>query len=268
MTVRNFEIAGWEAGVSCAYEGSTVADNNITQTENAVAIYGQNCTVSANVLTDSIYGVYIEASGTTVAANQIVDNYGGVLIYPSVGTVVKMNSFAGNKVEFTIGHFDTIAYQIYENNIQIDAATDIVETTADQLGPADTGSMPPFDNGSIGNYWSNYAAKYPSAAPVGNSTIGDAPYVIRSGPSVTDRYPLMTPVSIQVTSQPSSGQAANGNPSTAISKTDPSGSPQSPGRTTFEVSLAAAAAIAVASCIVVLAFRSKLFWLKEKNQPA
>ncbi len=211
-----------------------------------------------NVLTDSIYGVYIEASGTIVAANQIADNYGAVLIYPSVGTVVKMNSFAGNKVEFTIGHFDTIAYQIYENNIQIDAATDIVETTADQLGPADTGSMPPFDNGSIGNYWSNYNAKYPNAAPVGNSTIGDTPYTIRTGPTVIDRYPLMTPVATTHSADTSTATHPIALP--RRSSSNPKG-------IVLQSTIIAAIVTAATACAVLM-LRNKLFWLRKNSKPA
>ena len=59
-----------------------------------------------------------------------------------------------------------------------------------------------WDNASVGNYWSNYTIKYPNASEVGNTGIGDTPYVIQSDlwtardyPDVknVDNYPLMYP---------------------------------------------------------------------------
>lgn len=46
-----------------------------------------------------------------------------------------------------------------------------------------------WDNGSVGNYWSDYFTKYPNASEIGNSGIGDTPYVIDV--NNLDNYPLM-----------------------------------------------------------------------------
>jgi hypothetical protein len=46
-----------------------------------------------------------------------------------------------------------------------------------------------FDNGSFGNYWSDY-----SGVDADNDGIGDTPYII--GGNLQDRYPLMAPVDI------------------------------------------------------------------------
>jgi nitrous oxidase accessory protein NosD len=48
-----------------------------------------------------------------------------------------------------------------------------------------------WDNGSIGNYWSDYLKKYPNASEIGNTGIGDTPYVIDA--NNVDNYPLMVP---------------------------------------------------------------------------
>ena len=50
-----------------------------------------------------------------------------------------------------------------------------------------------WDNGypSGGNYWSDYHTKYPNAAEIGDSKIGNTAYVIDS--KNQDRYPLMEP---------------------------------------------------------------------------
>lgn len=46
-----------------------------------------------------------------------------------------------------------------------------------------------WDNGSVGNYWSNYTIKYPNALEVGNSGIGDMPYFIERAYYTTKEYP-------------------------------------------------------------------------------
>ena len=71
-----------------------------------------------------------------------------------------------------------------------------------------------WDNGSIGNYWSDYLSRYPNATEIDHSGIGDTPYAIidsttysddyANGTAITgtailgtaiDRYPLMVPFS-------------------------------------------------------------------------
>jgi hypothetical protein len=52
-----------------------------------------------------------------------------------------------------------------------------------------------WDNGSIGNYWSDYLTKYPNANEIGNTGIGNTPYVIDT--NNVDNYPLMAPFEVQ-----------------------------------------------------------------------
>jgi nitrous oxidase accessory protein NosD len=51
-----------------------------------------------------------------------------------------------------------------------------------------------WNNGSMGNYWSDYLAKYPQAKALGNSAIGDISYSLNA--NNTDNYPLIYPVNI------------------------------------------------------------------------
>jgi hypothetical protein len=59
-----------------------------------------------------------------------------------------------------------------------------------------------WDNGAVGNYWSNYLVKYPNASEIGNTGIGDTAYIMKreehlalGDPNATnvDNYPLMCP---------------------------------------------------------------------------
>ncbi len=258
VTVRDFYISGWETGVAGAYDGNTVLDNNISRTEDAVAIYGNSYVVCGNFLSNSIYGVYIKGSGALVAQNQIADNYGGIVIFPTLKTTVTENNFTGNRICLTIGTYYDFSYLIYDNNFIINSDTTIVSTNSDQLGPVDQAPLPQWDNGSVGNYWSNYAAKYPSTAPVGNSSIGDTPYLIRTNPTAVDRYPLMTPVAITN----SADTSTTSNPIAAASKAS-----SNPRGIVVESAIIAAIVAAVTAC-VVLVLRNKLFWLQKNSKSA
>jgi nitrous oxidase accessory protein len=70
-------------------------------------------------------------------------------------------------------------YNMFINNAQtFEANWQVIGTNA-------------FDNGSVGNYWSDYLTKYPNAAEIDNSGIWNAPYIVYN--NVTDNYPLMAP---------------------------------------------------------------------------
>ena len=65
-----------------------------------------------------------------------------------------------------------------------------------------------WDNGSIGNYWGDYLTKYPNASEIGNSGIGNTPYVVSPSHSefdpiaYIDHYPLVQPFSEGVSGEP------------------------------------------------------------------
>jgi hypothetical protein len=52
-----------------------------------------------------------------------------------------------------------------------------------------------WDNGSLGNYWSDYLTKYPNASEVGKTGIGNTPYIIDE--NNVDNHPLMYPYDIE-----------------------------------------------------------------------
>jgi hypothetical protein len=62
-----------------------------------------------------------------------------------------------------------------------------------------------WDNGSMGNYWSDYLTKYPNASEVGNTGIGDTPYVLDA--DNVDHYPLVYPLGAPAVSVFSLGNA-------------------------------------------------------------
>ena len=260
VTVSNFNINGWEVGVLGSYNDNTITNNNITETERAIAIYADNYNVTGNYLANSIYGVRIQGNNTSIQQNQIVNNYCGFLISYSSGVIIAGNNIANNNIAVNTDNMPPSSFQIYLNNFIIGANTTIVSVTSDALGFGGEGTLSPWDNGTTGNYWSDYAAKYPNATEIGNTGIGDTPYLIRVNPTVIDRYPLIAPVTIQniTLASPSQTSTSSFSPTTALSATASSAaSSPNPSYNMLEITLIAVLALAMASCIALLAFRKR-----------
>jgi parallel beta-helix repeat protein len=76
-----------------------------------------------------------------------------------------------------------------------------------------------WDNGSIGNYWSDYLTKYPQAKAIDNTATGDTPYNLNAHD--TDNYPLISQVNIEFSATLPSPIA----PPTTITINDPTTNP-------------------------------------------
>jgi hypothetical protein len=259
-TVRNFNINGWEVGVLGSCNGNTITNNNISETERAIAIYAYNYNVTSNYLANSIYGVRIQGNNTSIQQNQIVNNYCGFLISYSSGVIITGNNITNNNIAVNTDNMPPSSFQIYLNNFIIDANDTIVSVTSDAVGFGGGGTLSPWDNGTTGNYWSDYAAKYPNATEIGNTGVGDTPYLIRVNPTVIDRYPLIAPLTIQniTLSALSQTSTSSFSPTTALSATASStDSSPSPSYNMLEITLIAVLALTMASCIALLAFRKR-----------
>jgi parallel beta-helix repeat protein len=198
VTVRNFNILGWEVGILGAYDSNTISNNIITQSSYCISIYADHYNVTGNYLGNSIIGVRVKGNYNSFSENQIMNNYWGFLISSSSGVIIAENKIANNNTALDID--DNSSFQIYLNDFIIGAnATQPIVTTIWDAFPGfpSGGTLPSWDNGSEGNYWSDYATKYPNATEIDHTGIGDTPYLIRVNPTVIDRYPLITPVTIQ-----------------------------------------------------------------------
>src|SRR5208337_1113026 len=98
---------------------------------------------------------------------------------------------------------DIFYHNNFINNTQIDT----------QVWLYSNPSSPKWDNGTQGNYWSDYLTNYPSAKEVNNTGTYDTPYTITENTDYFghatyhfyDNYPLVNPVEIpqNVTELPS-----------------------------------------------------------------
>jgi hypothetical protein len=149
---------------------STISWNNVSICETGIDV-GSYCEVFGNNVFDTVMYVSdklgdVPNSGTGIGADSHNLMYG--------------NNFTGNGVGLSLESDNVVFGNNFVNNAK----------------QAEPGFAPnAWDNGTLGNYWSDYASKYPNATASDNSGTGDTPYVI--GANNTDRHPLLKPISAE-----------------------------------------------------------------------
>jgi parallel beta-helix repeat protein len=157
---NNFTRNGFAAISLMGCSGVTISDNSITAT-----IPGIGSNITAGPMGTGISFIY--AHDNRIFGNHIADNNYGL----SFSSGSNNNIFYGND---------------FINREQV-AVIPKSEGTSKLGGLVET-----WDNGTVGNYWSDYLTKHPNAAEIDGSGIGDTPYTIDS--QNIDHYPLMAPV--------------------------------------------------------------------------
>ncbi len=145
-------------------KGVTIQNFNIKNFSIGMYMWTQNNTVVGNSVSESILGIMLSGSNTTICGNCLAENQQGLFfgfngedeLIPSDVTIVQ-NSFVDNTVQIN-GCF----CESYPENEEPHS----------------------WDNGSSGNYWSDY-----TGIDANRDGIGDTPYVVDV--QNQDRYPLM-----------------------------------------------------------------------------
>ena len=175
VTIRNFIIDiiySYDSNIhleSCS--NVTIANNTITSSPElgeqprslGITVWGGTSNViTGNLLIGNLRGITLESatSNNVVFGNNITGNSRGLWIQMSQNNSIYNNNFDNNTVNVLI----------------------IGEAVGTPL-------MNTFDNGTAGNYWSNY-----NGTDNNRDGIGDAPYIIDE--NNRDNYPLMKPVTI------------------------------------------------------------------------
>jgi hypothetical protein len=161
-----------------------LVDGNKAANGYIFSVGGENNIVSNNVIDHLEWGLAVGGSNNTVFLNTVT--HCGMALSPRAGNVFYANYVANNAWSIYTGDTqlnpDGTAGVLFNNNFVNNAYQ--VDTISINAFKTDY-----FDNGKVGNYWSDYLGKD------GNGDgIGDTPYVIDANRS--DRYPLIKPFDI------------------------------------------------------------------------
>jgi parallel beta-helix repeat protein len=148
-------------------------------------IISSNGWAASNYYEDDVGGLifWIGANNIRAYENNITDNRVGVKFCRSFsGSKVYKNNIMHNDLGINLLEDATggLGNKVYCNNI--------IDNTQNVLVQQNVTDVVLWDNGYVGNYWSDYQLRYPNAAEVDASGIGDTPYVIDENNK--DRYPL------------------------------------------------------------------------------
>lgn len=225
-TITNNEIGIYCTGTS---ENNILSGNNITaNTKDGIHLWdSRNTTVENNNIANNIEtGVnFFDCRNNKILKNTIIGNngYGIKFWYHSNENSISENHIANNNCGILIdGSFDNkiIGNLITENhdwgirlegdqNNNVIYHNTFVDNNANGEGlqvsiPGYMGFGDPFvwlpghgnvwDNGTFGNYWSDYFVRYPNATQIDGLGIGDTPFYINE--NNIDRFPVIEPTII------------------------------------------------------------------------
>lgn len=157
----------------------TITDNNITSTTYGIGVQGgYSYVISGNNVLDNGGGIGIRGSDSTITGNNVVSNRGpeGIRIEGSNNTV-SGNYVADNVVGVRFTGSNTTDNLFYNNSFDNDKNVQITSTNYTES----------WDNGTVGNYWSDY-----NGTDNNGDGAGDTPYIIDE--NNRDNHPLMNPV--------------------------------------------------------------------------
>jgi parallel beta-helix repeat protein len=179
----------------------TVSENRITNShDHGIApFYSNNSIISGNTITDSIYnGIYISGSenivisennvtncpfagmnfinsnNNTVSGNTLTNNFVGIYMDSCSNNTISGNDITNNAY-IGIYIFESNANNFYSNNF-IDNPTQVINLNSTFANT--------WDNGTEGNYWSDY-----TGMDSDGDGIGDTPHIIDENNQ--DNHPLI-----------------------------------------------------------------------------
>ena len=189
---------GWSQhiGLHAPYSfNNTISDNVVTGSWWWGITSGSFDVISGNIITQAETGLLISEYGNTVFDNQVystrmhvskgvfADSGEGMQVSGSNHQIFR-NTFRNNGL--AIEDFGSnITY--YQNNFINNTKTIKVQNR----------KINNWDNGTTGNYWSDYTDRYPNATELDGSGIWDTPYIIDENNQ--DNYPLMNPTAFPET---------------------------------------------------------------------
>jgi len=187
--IRNNITKNWDAGIKFDAGGtvddfyssnySIITGNNIKENGNGILIsssYG-NKIFGNSIIDNTDHGIDLYGSRSQksqIIGNNITNNYYGF----DFSGDVKNNSIIGNNIQN-----NEVGIQIYKSNSNEFYYNNFINNI-NQVFTGESTNI--WDNGSEGNYWTNY-----TGIDNDNNRIGDTPQIIDA--NNIDRYPLLIP---------------------------------------------------------------------------
>lgn len=203
---RNNINANTADGIHLGGSSNTyINENTITNNNGSGIIFFESHAnrIIGNTITGNGNGIrlWFNANNNSVSDNYIADNAIGVLVDDSfdnriIGNMITENSDWGMQLTGSQNN-NVIYHNSFINNNAKEEGLQVSIPAYRQIGePWDwlPGHGNVWDNGTAGNYWSDYITRYPNATEIGSSEIGDTQFYINE--NNYDRYPLMEPASI------------------------------------------------------------------------
>jgi parallel beta-helix repeat protein len=189
VTVSGFRISnvgdGWNCcGFYVTSQGNNISNNNIVNNlrMNGIFLYcaSYNMIYGNLIENNNYHGIRVEyASHNMIVNNRIVNNRGyGIYLWES-----QDNQLIGNTVKQSFWDGCVLGGDCEGNSIFHNNFIGNPENAYDETGNI-------WDNGSSGNYWSDY-----NGSDTNGDGIGESPYQIPGNKSL-DMYPLMKPYGI------------------------------------------------------------------------
>ena len=190
--------------VTGSSSGNTISGNILNHNERSIELFNSpSNTISDNNITSALVSAISldESSGNTVSGNSIsdlTDGMGALMLWASSNNVISRNVLYGGNPMFLLGSSDNVI----SNNFVVDSEYGIVvglssnneiysnyfinvaQLAMDTEISEGTPSTNSWDNGSKGNYWSDYAG-----TDSNGDGIGDTPHVLYENNQ--DNFPLM-----------------------------------------------------------------------------
>ena len=173
--------------------GDTITGNAINDNHGIgiLLLWSNTSTVSANTISNNTgRGIILQGSSNNTILENIIENNekeGIAVIEDSSDNTISQNTLGNNLYGLIIDYGFETDTSIENNNVIF--MNNFINNSQNAL---EHQSSNMWDNGSKGNYWSDYSIRYPSA--IQSDGIWNIPYAILVENN-SDRYPLANPSS-------------------------------------------------------------------------
>jgi parallel beta-helix repeat protein len=229
INISSCTIKGNSRGIVTEGTCSFIFNNSIIGNEFEGIRFSRSLSnkVSNNIITGNNLGIFATYSHwNEIMENLIIGNGGGIGIDHSVENQIIKNTFKENHGK-ALQLIMCSNHKIFHNDFISNKVQEGLQVSLPGFGTKDNIAAPnQWDNGSGGNYWSDYNTRYPNATQSGSSGIGDTPFFINE--NNIDSYPLWQPFAENTPQpQPSSYSPSPTTPSTSTPSPNPTPNPSS-----------------------------------------